>query len=109
VKLDKWPSIVSLWQLVFNVWNKDKLAEIRHGWMSLLIFSVLCLSHEVVGRYFSNGWAVVTALSAVALWIILRPWNFGLLPLETRAGIRLMGIVALAGFALITLKRYWLN
>jgi peptidoglycan biosynthesis protein MviN/MurJ (putative lipid II flippase) len=84
----------------------DKDSE-RDGWLCMIVFFVLLSSHEIADILFGRGWAVVVAAIAAVLWLVVRPWRFGLLPDHTRRQLRLMGIVALFGFVAVMLIRFW--
>ena len=86
--------------------NTDKDGD-RDGWLCMVAFYMLISSHEITDIFFGRGWAVVVGIIAAALWLIIRPWRFGLLPDHTRRQLRLMGIVGLFGFVIVTLVRYW--
>jgi hypothetical protein len=70
-------------------------------------FAVLLSSHEIAHIVFGRGWGVVVAATAAVMWLVIRPWRFGLVPGHTRRQLRLMGIVALFGFVVVELIRYW--
>ena len=93
--------------LKFTAKDKEQLTELKQGWPCILVFIVLLSSHEVVGRWFGRGWAVLSSAFALAVWFILRPWNWGLLPRHLRSQTRLLGTMILGGWIFLTLLFYW--
>jgi peptidoglycan biosynthesis protein MviN/MurJ (putative lipid II flippase) len=93
--------------LKFTAKDREQLAEFRQGWLCIVIFAVLLVSHEIADTLLGRGWAVFVAALAGILWIFIRPWRFGLLTPHTRRSIRLLGFFCLAAFALVSLLRYW--
>ncbi|PYJ83558.1 MAG: hypothetical protein DME22_15530 [Verrucomicrobia bacterium] len=93
--------------LKFTGHDKEQLTEIRQGWPFLLVFVCLLASYSFVDHRFGRLWGVVAAVSALLIWFAIRPWRFGLLSAHTRRTMRLVGVIAFIGFAVVSFIRYF--
>jgi hypothetical protein len=64
--------------------EKMKWAELKRGWLGLAIAIVLMASPNYVSSRFGPIWGLAAAALAIPLWLVIRPWRFGLLSVETR-------------------------
>lgn len=87
--------------------QREQLLELKQGWIAIAVLLLLGGSRLAVERWLGKGWAIGMAVIAALAWSIIRPWRFGLLSQETRRGIKLIGLIALWGFALVALVSYW--
>lgn len=87
--------------------QKQVFFELKQGWIAITLLMLLLGCRLVVERWFGRGWAIGMAVVAALVWSFIRPWQFGLLPQETRRGIKLIGAIALWGFVLVALLFYW--
>ena len=93
----------------FSDKHREELAEIKHGWFALIIVAILASSQILIEHYFGCGWRIVAALLALPVWLIVRPWLFGLLCEDTRRRLKLQGLgffVALVILAVISYYRH---
>ncbi len=85
---------------MFYQFNKDDtvgLTDVRHSWICLVIVALLVIVQILVDKVFGRGWGLVAAVLTLPLWLIIRPWQFGLLSAKSRRKIRIQG----AGFFIV--------
>jgi hypothetical protein len=52
-------------------------------------------------------WRLVVALLALPLWLMIRPWQFGLLSQDARRKIKLLGVEVFIALALFAVLDYY--
>jgi len=81
--------------------------ELIWGWPVILFFFPLAASQFVIAAYFGKGWGLVAAIADLAIWFLLRPWRFGLLPADSRRSVFINGTVGFIGWVLRAAMLYW--
>jgi hypothetical protein len=86
--------------------DREKWAELKRCWFAFSVLIVLLVSPEYFGRWFGRGWDLAAAAFTIPLWLIIRPWSFGNLSVETRGAMKgwTVGL-----FAVVLLFRIFLN
>jgi hypothetical protein len=82
--------------------DREQLSELRQGWIGLTLFMVLAFTPYAVGDKAGRQWEAFAWLVALILWLVVRPWRFGLLPIHTRKAMRLQGVLVFGFFALFS-------
>jgi hypothetical protein len=85
--------------------DREQWSELRHGWISLAFFMVLGVTPFTVGYKAGQQWEAIAWLAALATWLAVWPWRFGLLPSYSGKTIKLIGIAVFGVHALGTFLR----
>jgi len=88
-------------QMKLTAKDREQWSELRHGWISFVLLLVLFFTPLTVGKNAGQQLEVFARLVALILWLVVRPWRFGLLAAHSRKTIRLQGFVILSLFALV--------
>jgi hypothetical protein len=95
---------------MFYQFNKDDtvgLTDVRHSWLCLIIVALLVISQVFVDKFYGRGWGLAAAVLALPLWLIIRPWQFGLLSAKSRRKIRVQGAGFFIVLILVVLLAYY--
>ncbi|MGH7939685.1 MAG: hypothetical protein ACREFR_01260 [Limisphaerales bacterium] len=77
--------------------HTEGLADVQRSWFCLVIVALLVISQILVDKIFGCGWGLVAAVLTLPLWLMIRPWQLGLLSAKSRRKIRAQG----AGFFIL--------
>jgi hypothetical protein len=72
----------------------------RRAWPVVFLFFVLGITPLVVGEFFGRGWRLSIGVFVVVLWLVFRPWRFGLASPGERKQAAVGGTIGLAGLVL---------
>ncbi len=68
--------------------DRQKWAELKRCWLGFAILIALIVSPNYVGSRFGHVWELAAAALAIPVWLVIRPWRFGLLSVETRESMK---------------------
>lgn len=83
--------------------EREQINELRYGWVPLLMYFGLLFTPVVVGMNAGQRWECVAWFAVLGIWLLIRPWRFGLIPGHLRSTMKLQGILVLGFFALFAL------
>ena len=83
------------------------LADVRRSWLCLVVVALLVICQVLVDKLFGRGWGVAAAVLTLPLWLIIRPWQFGLLSAKSRRKIRVQGAGFFIVLILVALLAYY--
>ena len=95
---------------MFYQFNNDDtvgLTDVRRSWICLLIVALLVTVQILVDKVYGRGWGLAAAVATLPLWLIIRPWQFGLLSAKSRRRIRAQGAGFFIVLILVVLLAYY--
>ena len=88
--------------------TKRFISEVAQGgWVILLLFLAIAIGQLWVSHHYSPGWGFVSAVAAVAIWLVIRPWRLGLLSQDSRREVCLWSTLVLVGWMMRAALEYW--
>jgi len=93
--------------LKFTNKDREQLDEMKHGWFALVFIVLFSISQIFAEDHFGMIWRLVVALLALPLWLMIRPWQFGLLSQDARRKIKLLGVEVFIALALFAVLDYY--